>query len=119
MTRPTAGKRAVRRRYAILGVLVDIGPANATAIADKLARNGGAIYADLAWMESEGLIVGEWERAADDRPRRRLYRIATDDERGRRRRIRREVDQEIADRVAARTPPWRRIPILRPGGGAT
>lgn len=119
MTRPTVGKRAVRRRYAILGVLVDIGPANAIAIADKLARNGGAIYADLAWMEAQGLIISEWERPADGRPRRRLYRIATDDERSRRRRIRREIDQEIADRVAALKPPRRRIPILRPGGEAT
>lgn len=118
MRRPTAGKRAVRRRYAILGVLHDIGPANATAIADKLARNGGAIYADLAWMERECLIVSEWEVRDDDRPRRRLYRIATDDERGRRRWIRREMDQEIADRVAALKPPRPRIPVFRPGGGA-
>lgn len=77
MSRPTAGRRAVRRRYAILGVLGEIGPATATAIADRLARNGGAIYADLVWMEQGGLITAEWEQRGDGRPRRRLYRPST------------------------------------------
>lgn len=72
--RPAASKRAVRRRYAILGVLAETGPTNALTICRMLRRGPGTVYPDLAWMEDHGLVAADWEERADGRPRRRLYR---------------------------------------------
>lgn len=74
MTRPTASRRVVRRRYSILGVLAERGPSTGIEICYVLRRATGTIYPDLAWMEGYGLIASEW--ADEPHPRRRLYRLA-------------------------------------------
>ncbi len=37
--------------------------------------SGGAVYTALARLEAAGMVTSEWEVRADDRPRRRFYRI--------------------------------------------
>lgn len=120
-------RRADRRRWAIIGVLAECGPLNAVAIAELLHRNGGAIYYDLMVLEDQGRIVGEWEKPGCTevfhdpaltggqpfRPRRRLYRLATDDERRAHGDRRRALE---AAKQAGRARPLRVVP--QPHGGA-
>lgn len=74
--------RTVRRRYAILGVLAEWGALNATTLCTLLHHPCATLYADLAALEGDGRIVGEWVvYAPAGQPRRRLYRLPTDDER--------------------------------------
>ena len=77
--RRVAGRRAERRRYAILGALTEHGPTPALDLGKRLRRPAGTIYPDLAALESDRRIVGEW--LPGPWPRRRLYRLPTDDER--------------------------------------
>lgn len=122
-------RRTDRRRYAILGVLAERGPSTGLDLCLILHRPSGAIYPDLAALEDQGRIVGEWEKpnfstpffapALRDergpRPRRRLYRLATDDER-RAHRARRE--QLEAARRAGRTRPLQIVPKPALGGAS-
>lgn len=66
-------RRAVRRQYAILGVLARLGPLTQTSIALELHRGLGTLYPDLAVLEHNGWIVSEWN--ADYGARVRLYRL--------------------------------------------
>lgn len=79
MSRRIAGRHAERRRYAILGALAEHGPTGALELCRLLRRPSGTIYPDLAALESDRRIVGEW--LTGPWPRRRLYRLPTDDER--------------------------------------
>lgn len=72
MKRRSARKSA--RRRAILRTLVDHGaPLTASQITDALDCWPGTIYAELVWLEREGLVESDW--ADEPRPRRRLYRV--------------------------------------------
>lgn len=108
-------KRATRRRYEILGVLHEHGPQFENELCILLGRRPGTLYPDLSTLEAASLITGEWEECNDGRCRRRRFRITSPDKRERGQRIGRQVDQEIADRVAVRRP-QRRITFPRPAG---
>lgn len=74
-------RRAERRRRGILLDLAEHGPTFTLDLCKRLGRGAGSIYPDLGVLERQGRIVGEWEHRDDDRPRRRMYRLASDDER--------------------------------------
>lgn len=93
MTRPAASKRAVRRRYAILGVLALDGPSYALDLCKALRRGPGTIYPDLSWMEIHGLVAADWVNQSEGRPRRRRYRLTTPAER--------EENSSLDDRLRA------------------
>lgn len=124
-------RRGDRRRFAIIGVLAERGRMSSPDLCQTLHLPARTMWFDLSALEADGRIIGEWEEPgptelfydpaqAPGLPpprRRRLYRLTATDERDRRRRLRREVDQEIADRTAAARPPRRRLRLL-PGGAA-
>lgn len=105
-------RRADRRRFAILGVLAEHGPSTGIDLCLTLHLPSGTIYPDLAALESDGRIVGEWGQVDALGPRRRLYRLATDEERRAHRRRREELE---AAKRAGRTRPLRVVP--QPHGG--
>lgn len=91
-------RRAIRkaqRHYAILGYLAEHGPCTADEIAKELGLELGGLVVDLSvektvWRR----VAAEWEKPSCvelfydrkvagwvPRPRRRLYRLATADER--------------------------------------
>jgi hypothetical protein len=78
-TRRRAGRRAERRRYAILGALAEHGPTGALELCRLLRRPAGTLYPDLSALEADRRVVGEW--LTGPWPRRRLYRLPTVDER--------------------------------------
>ena len=71
--RPTASRRAVRRRYAVMGVLADLGPSSATEVSLKLHRGFGVTLLDLDWMAHHGLV--ESFEDSGPHPRIRRYRL--------------------------------------------
>lgn len=68
-----ADKRALRRRYAILGVLAWKGRSHEPDLVKALGRGPGTIYPDLAWMEKHNLISSFNEDGTE--PRRRIYSL--------------------------------------------
>ena len=87
-----AGRRAYRRQAAILGELHEYGSQSGRELCIRLGLSSSAVYRSLGALERQSLVVHEWE----------CYRIASADEREQGRRISRQVEQEIAERVAAR-----------------
>jgi hypothetical protein len=76
------GRRAARRRYAIVGALAEHGRMSGLGLCLTLHLPSGTIWPDLAALEGDGRIVGEWVAPlAPLLPPRRLYRLPTDDER--------------------------------------
>lgn len=122
--------RAQRRQYAILGALHEHGPQSVLDLAALLHRGGSLLNVDLDALRRQSLVVGEWEDdylarttqtmpprpPAPSTPRRRIYRVTDAGERDRRRQIHRDVEQEIADLVAARRKPRRPWRTARPEG---
>lgn len=110
-------RRANRRRERIVELLRRHGSLPATAIAELLHRNVWATYNDLEVLEKlEGRIVGYWsEPTPGSTLRRRLWRLATDDER---RSQRRRLEQLDAARQAGRTRPLRIVPTPALGGAS-
>lgn len=107
-------RRTARRRERIVDILREHGPLPATAIARLVSRFTTAVYDDLAVLEHQGRIVGYWNNLIPgSNLRRRMWRLATDDER---RSHRRRLEQLEAAARAGRTRPLRVVP--RPGGGA-
>lgn len=107
------GRRAIRRRYAILGVLAENGPTSGIDLCWLLHRSSGTIYPDLAALEADGRVVGEWHDVRDGYPRWRLYRLPTDDERRARRK--RSFTEVFFDPALVKPPPLRWAP--RPAHG--
>lgn len=106
-------RRSERRQYAILGALHEHGPLFELDLCNLLYRWPGTLYPDLASLEGDGLVVGEWQPHVADKPRRRRYRVTTDAERDDgRRRLQEYLLVELAKPTDAQ--PWR-IPIARPG----
>lgn len=103
-------RRALRRRYAILGALHEHGPQYEDGLCTLLRAASGTLYADLGALERDYLIVGEEGAPTVAQPSRRLYRLANADERDRGWRARRTVEDELAARRAGR-----RAPLARPG----
>jgi len=103
-----------RRRFAIVGVLAERGPSTAISLCHALHRGPGTIYPDLVALEQQGRVVSYWGDAVPGTElRRRMYRLATDDER--RDHQRRREQLEAAKRAPAK-PPLRVVP--KPCGGA-
>lgn len=85
-------RRAERRRSAILGALWEYGAQTESGICARLRYGVGTLHVDLVWLEHNRLVVSEWEPegfaglvltdAGQLRPRRRLYRLPNDAERG-------------------------------------
>ena len=74
-------RRAIRRRYAILGALHEHGPQLADELAKVLRCGHGTLYPDLAVLECDGLIVGDQVAQPYGRPDRRRYRVTSAEER--------------------------------------
>jgi len=104
-----------RRRFAIVGVLAEEGPSTAISLCHALHRGPGTIYPDLVALEQQGRVVSYWAAGTGTGTgtRRRLWRLATDDER--RDHQRRREQLEAAKRAPAK-PPLRVVP--KPCGGA-
>lgn len=100
-------RRADRRRFAIVGVLAEHGPTSGFDLCLILHRPSGTIYPDLAALEHEGRIVADWTEVDVLGPRRRLYRLSTDDERHGHRRRREQLE---AAKQVGRTRPLRVVP---------
>lgn len=105
-------RRAERRRFAIVGVLAEYGPSTGFGLCLILHRPSGTIYPDLAALEDQGRIVGEWLLTPAGQPRRRLYRLATDGER----RAHRSRREQLETATQGTRTPLRIVP--RPAGGA-
>lgn len=108
-------RRAEHRRERIVKLLRRHGSLPATAIAELLHRNVWTTYNDLTVMEEvEGRIVGYWsEPVPGSTLRRRLWRLATNDERRAQRR--RQEQLEVATQ-AGRIRPLRIVPSPAIGG---
>jgi DeoR/GlpR family transcriptional regulator of sugar metabolism len=107
-------RRVDRRRERIVDILREHGPLPASAIARLVSRFTVVVYDDLAALEHEGRIVGYWGDAIPGSTlRRRMWRLATDDEQ---RDHRRRLEQVEAAKPAGRTRPLRAVP--KPCGGA-
>jgi len=103
-----------RRRFAIVGVLAEQGPSAAISLCHVLHRGPGTIYPDLVALEQQGRVVSYWGHVVPGTElRRRMYRLANDDER--RDHQRRREQLEAAKRAPAK-PPLRVVP--KPCGGA-
>jgi DNA-binding PadR family transcriptional regulator len=109
-------RRGDRRCFAIVGVLAERGPSTGIDLCTALHRGPGTIYPDLMGLEQQGRVVGYWgDTMPGTQLRRRLYRLATDDER---RDHRRRQEQLKAAKQAARIPPLRVVPKPAIGGAA-
>lgn len=72
--------------YSILGALHEHGPQYVIDLCQILRCGPGTVYPELTHLENDGLVVGDWESRGDDRPRRRIYRLTTAEERSNHRR---------------------------------
>ena len=66
-------KRALQRRYAIIGVLCKRGSMSETGICLELGIPLGTIYPDLQLLEEQGYIIPQWVEGPY--PRHRVYKL--------------------------------------------
>lgn len=64
-------RRAVRKQWAIYGVLARKGPMSETSLCLELEYALGTLYPDLAVLERKGYISPQWVEGTE--PRLRIY----------------------------------------------
>lgn len=109
-TRPRpkrVGRRAERRRLAIVGAiaLAADGIATARDIERAVHRAPGTLYADLAALEHHGRIVSQ-NRYVGGWPRGLEYRLATAEECATRQAVQEAIDARIDETRRIRQHPW-------------
>jgi predicted ArsR family transcriptional regulator len=74
-------RRTLRRRYAILGLIMENGDASVNTIAKVLRYHHTDVLTELVLLEKQGRVVSELGMHVDGGASRRFYRLPTDAER--------------------------------------